>query len=172
MSGYRIVGVDPGLHGALGFFDPEFPGLCSAEDFPSADGELVPAQIAKMLETMRPTVAVVEDVHAMPTDSASSAFAFGRNVGVVLGVLGSLRIPVHFVRPQAWKSHFKIKAPAATTAKEKRAAKAAAKEMARSLVLQQFPASADYFQRKLDADRAEAVLIARYGHEVLGLGRL
>lgn len=157
MSGYRLMGVDPGLGGAMGFFDPEFPTLCSAEDFPVADGELVPAQIAKILETMRPTVCVIEKVGAMPGQGVSSTFNFGRNYGVALGVIGALRIPIHRVSPAVWKKHFKL-------GKDK--------DASRALALRLFPSSGDYFARKKDDGRAEAVLIARYGFEVLGLGRV
>lgn len=155
MSDFRILGVDPGASGALGFYDPEFPNVCSAADFPLADGLIAPAQLARDLEIMRPTVCVFEVVGAMPKQGVSSTFSFGKNVGLALGVIGALRIPVHFVTPGKWKKHFRL---------------AADKEEARARAIELFPSS-DYFKRKKDHGRAEAVLIARYGHEALGLGR-
>lgn len=154
MSDFRIMGVDPGASGAMGFFDPAFPGVCAVVDFPTADGEIVPSLLASDLRTMRPDVAVFESVHAMPKQGVSSTFSFGKNVGLALGVLGALAIPVHFVSPQRWKKHFRLSAD---------------KEEARALALQLFP-DVQGFSRKKDHNRAEAALIARYGHDGLGLG--
>lgn len=155
MSTFRIMGIDPGASGALGFFDPEFPSMCSADDFPLADGDICPAQLKRDILIMKPDVCVFELVGAMPKQGLSSTHSFGKNIGIAIGVIGGQEIPIHFVTPTKWKKHFRLSAD---------------KEEARALAIRLFP-SAECFKRKKDHGRAEAVLLARYGYEVLGLGR-
>ena len=96
--------------------------------------------------------------------------------------MATLRIPTQIITPQEWKKHFRIQAagparrgkgetftPAqdAQRKRERAAAKGEAKEQARALVIQLYPGMASSLTRKADHNRAEAVLIARYGYEVL-----
>ncbi len=48
-------------------------------------------------------MAVVESVHAMPAQGLSSTFTFGKNFGMVLGMLMALDIPYVLVPPQRWQ---------------------------------------------------------------------
>jgi crossover junction endodeoxyribonuclease RuvC len=149
-----IVGIDPGLSGAIAFYFPGIPTRVSAEDMPVVAGELNAAGLADRIRKMRPDVAVIERVGAMPGQGVSSTFKFGASFGVVCGVLAALEIPCHRVSPAVWKKYFKLPVE---------------KEQSRALALRLFPATADHFSRKKDHGRAEAALIARYGSEVLGL---
>jgi crossover junction endodeoxyribonuclease RuvC len=149
-----ILGVDPGISGAIAFYFPGVPSRVSAEDVPVAAGEINAAGLAERIRKMRPDVAVIERVAAMPGQGVSSTFKFGASFGVVCGVLAALEVPCHRVSPAVWKKNFKLPAD---------------KEAARALALRLFPATAEHFARKKDHGRAEAALIARYGSEVLGL---
>jgi crossover junction endodeoxyribonuclease RuvC len=149
-----ILGVDPGITGAIAFYFPETSGRVVALDLPIADGEISAPLVADLIRTYAPSLAIIERVSAMPGQGVVSMFNFGRAYGDVRGVIGALSIPVHFATPQKWKRHFRLSSD---------------KEEARALALRLFPSCADHFKRKKDHGRAEAALIARYGAETLHL---
>jgi crossover junction endodeoxyribonuclease RuvC len=149
-----ILGIDPGISGAIAFYFPGISSRVAAEDMPTAGGEVNAAGLADRIRKMRPDVAVIERVGAMPGQGVSSTFKFGASFGVACGVLAALEIPCHRVSPASWKKHFRLSSD---------------KEASRALALRLFPATAEHFSRKKDDGRAEAALIARYGSEVLGL---
>lgn len=146
-----IIGIDPGLSGAVAFYFPTAPNQIVAEDVPTAGAEIDAATLAQRIGQMRPTLAVIELVGAMPKQGVSSTFKFGQAFGVVRGVVSALGIPIHLVAPTVWKRHFKLSKD---------------KEEARALALRLWP-QADCFSRKKDHGRAEAALLARYGAEIL-----
>tara|TARA_R110002153_G_C13109743_1_gene477528 strand:- start:393 stop:764 length:372 start_codon:yes stop_codon:yes gene_type:complete len=53
-----------------------------------------------------PILVAIEKVHAFPTDARSSAFKFGMNYGMWLGIIGSLNIPLIQVTPQMWMKSY------------------------------------------------------------------
>ena len=53
-----------------------------------------------------PILVAIEKVHAFPTDARSSAFKFGMNYGMWLGIIGSLNIPLVEVTPQMWMKSY------------------------------------------------------------------
>ena len=55
-------------------------------------------------ETM--TAGVVR--YAFPTDARSSAFKFGKNFGIWIGILESLSIKYEMVTPQKWQKQFEL----------------------------------------------------------------
>jgi crossover junction endodeoxyribonuclease RuvC len=146
-----ILGLDPGLSGAIAFYSPVHPELIVAEDIPVAGGEVDAATLARRIAQMAPTIAVIERVGAMPKQGVASTFKFGVAFGMARAVVSALGIPTHLVAPSRWKKHFRLNAD---------------KEMARARALQLWPAS-QHFSRKKDHNRAEAALLARYGAETL-----
>lgn len=147
-----IAAFDPGLHGAVAFYFPNHPERVSVEDMPVAGGDIDCVTLAGRIRQMKPDLAIVELVHAMPKQGVSSTFKFGSGFGALRGVLAALEVPTHFVPPTAWKKHFRLGSD---------------KEQARALALRLFPAVGDRFARKRDDGRAEAALIARYAAEKL-----
>lgn len=147
-----ILGVDPGLSGAVAFYFPSRPDLIGAEDMPVVDGSIDVAHLARRIGQMATSLAIVERVGSMPGQGLSSTFRFGVAYGAVLGVLGALAIPVHLVAPGKWKRHFALPAD---------------KEAARGLAIRTWPAS-PHFSRKKDHGRAEASLLAKYGASITG----
>lgn len=146
-----ILGIDPGLSGAIAFYFPSRPGMIGAEDMPIVAGEVNAAEMGRRIAQMRPDIAIVEKVGSMPGQGVASTFRFGTAYGVVLGVLGALAVPVHLVSPGKWKRHFGLSAD---------------KEESRARAIRQWPGS-PHFARKKDHGRAEAALLAKYGAEVL-----
>ena len=151
MSEICILGIDPGLSGAIAFYFPASPNHIIAEDVPVAGHEIDAATLAQRIAQMRPTIAVIELVGAMPKQGVSSTFKFGQACGVVRGVVAALGIPTYLVGATRWKKHFRLSRE---------------KEESRALALRMWP-QADCFSRKKDHGRAEAALIARYAAECL-----
>jgi len=147
-----ILGVDPGVSGAIAFYWQEAPHRVIAEDFPTAGGGIDAIALADRIRQLTPELAIIEFVASRPGMGAPSVFKFGRAAGVVDGILAALCIPVRFVTPTVWKKYWRL-----TKDKEK----------SRALAIQIFPACANHFSRKKDHNRAEAALIARYGAEVI-----
>lgn len=146
-----IVGIDPGLHGAVAWYFPSHPHLIRADDMPVVAGEVDAATFAAWVRQMRPTLGVIERVWTRPGEGASRSFKFGTGYGTIQGVLAACEVPYRLVTPQTWKKHHRLPAD---------------KEQARALALRLWPSS-DLFSRKKDDGRAEAALIARYGAEAI-----
>ena len=150
-----ILGIDPGMSGALAWLDLE-QGALSIADMPSlvverngkAKRELSAAMLVAMLQGRRPARAFVERVGAMPGQGLSSTWSFAFAVGQIVGVLSALEIETHWVAPQIWQK-------AAGVRGGKQAGRLRAGEL--------FPAHAGEFARAKDDGRADAACIAWYG---------
>jgi hypothetical protein len=154
MKGTCIMGVDPGVSGALAFYFIDHPERVAVEDMPIVAGDVDAVTLSKRIASMAPDLVFLERVNAMPGQGVSSTFKFGRSYGVALGVIGAAAIPLHLVTPAKWKGYLRLSSD---------------KEQARALALRLFPSCGDHFKRKKDHGRAEAALIARYGAETLHL---
>ena len=151
-----ILGFDPGQTGAVAAFDGE--RIEAVIDMPTMTrlhgkgNQVNPYTLATALIDLcagREATAVLEAVSAMPGQGVTSTFHFGESVGVVLGVLGALQIPVRMVTPAKWKK------AAGLLGRDK--------DAARTLAIQLHPEVADQLARKKDTGRADAVGIARFG---------
>ena len=142
-----IMGLDPGVSGAVAFYYPEKPLLIAAYDVPLVDKRINPSALSDLIKMHGPDLAVIEIVHAMPRQGVSSSFNFGVSYGMALGVVGAMKIPVVSVSPTKWKKYFGLSSD---------------KEESRALAISKWPAS-DHFRRKKDDGRAEASLLAVYG---------
>ena len=151
-----IIGVDPGQTGAIAAYDGTIiTGLIDMPTMARLHGQgqqVDPYTLATDILYLcggRPATAVIEAVSAMPGQGVSSMFRFGESVGVVVGVLGALQVPMRWCSPSVWKRR------AGLLGKDK--------DAARSLAIQLHPEVADMLTRKKDHNRGEAILIARFG---------
>lgn len=151
MTGICLMGVDPGVSGALAFYFPARPERVAVYDMPAVDKEVNAVGVQKLIRDFRPVGAVVELVGARPGQGVSSMFKFGLAFGVVRGVIAAESVPMIFVTPAKWKKHFSLNAD---------------KEKSRALALQTWPVCGDAFSRVKDDGRAEAALLARYAADV------
>ena len=150
-----ILGIDPGLSGALAFFDYE-KGQLTIFDMPvheverngKSKREVSPQRLAMLVRGIDVRRAIVEKVAARPGQGVTSMFGFGRSFGVEEGVLAALNIPVTYVTPQQWRK--------ATQVRE-------GKHGSRQRATELFPKHAGEFARVKDDGRAEASLIAYHG---------
>ena len=150
------IGIDPGQTGAIAAYDGTIiTGLIDMPTMARLHGkgqQVDPYTLATEILDLcagRNATAVIEAVSAMPGQGVSGMFRFGESVGVVLGVLGALQMPVRWVTPQRWKK------AAGIAGKDK--------DAARSLAIQLHPEVADMLTRKRDVGRSDAILIARFG---------
>ena len=150
-----IVGIDPGLSGALAILDHD--DVLLLEDLPTV--QFSDARIKHRLDGVGLTamlkpyavdvlLAIVEKVAARPGEAPSGAFSFGYSSGDIAGVLGALQIPITTVQPAVWKKAMGL---------------GSSKDLSRARALELFPAMADKLARKKDHDRAEALLMAEWG---------
>lgn len=149
----RILGIDPGsVSGAWALLDVTNVGThISAEcgDLDVVDRMVDAASFAKLVRHLAPDFAIVENVSAMPKQGATSGFRFGMGVGIIHGVLLACHVRTHLVRASEWKKHFRLSAD---------------KELSRALAIRMFPERSNELRRVKDHGRAEALLIAEFGH--------
>jgi crossover junction endodeoxyribonuclease RuvC len=143
-----IMGIDPGMSGAIAFFYPEQDRV-AVYDMPSANNVVSGAEVARIVNAYAPKQAIIEAVHAMPGQGVSSTFKFGQSYGIAIGAVSACMIPLHFVTPQRWKKHYRLGAD---------------KDEGRARAISLWPAC-QHFARKKDHGRAEAALLARFLHE-------
>ena len=148
MSRSTIIGIDPGLSGAIAFFDPHQRDRVEVFDLPNVAGVIDGRNLRGIVQRFSPNRAVLEDVHSMPKQGVASTFKFGRAFGTTIGVLECLGLSTTYVSPSKWKRHYGLDSDA---------------EKSRRRALDLFPQSVDLFSRKKDHNRAEAALIARWG---------
>lgn len=155
MSG-KLIGIDPGKYGAAAVFDH---GTITVIDFPlkivgtkTVKGkkqkiyDFDPATLFQELIPYQGAIAVIEDVSSFGMGK-QSAFNFGRNVGLWLGVLAALNIEVRKIQPAAWKQDLGLNSD---------------KDLSMTEAARLYPQTARLLTRKKDNDRAEAILLAHW----------
>ena len=155
-----ILGIDPGLGGALAFYWPDSQE-CEIFDTPTHAIEIAGSkrrvidlyQLAGLISHRAPhaRMAIIEDVHAMPKQGVTSSFTFGFVAGAAQGIVAAYRIPTHLVKPAAWKRQLGLTAD---------------KDASRRKASQMFPQHANLWPNKGHDGRAEALLLAWYGSKL------
>jgi len=166
-----IIGIDPGLDGALAAIEADTGRFISVFDPPTSQVKsgkkmkriyLEPAMVqifenlqngvgfnaVRTNELHNRIVAVtIENVHAMPGQGVVSMFSMGNGFGLWCGIIAALRLPSYRVEPAKWKRLMGIQ-----TASDKGKSIQIASRL--------FPAAP--LSRKKDDGRAEALLLAEY----------
>ncbi|UGB26381.1 hypothetical protein LPC10_01835 [Methylorubrum sp. B1-46] len=150
-----IVAIDPGLTGAVAFYFPSAPDRVAVEDMPTAGGEIDTAALVRRIKQMGPTIAVIEQVHAMPKNGSIACFKLGMAYGAARAALTVSGVPTHLVTPNSWKKHMRL--PGGDLGKE----------AGRAMAIRLFPATSERFERKKDHNRADAALIAAFAADKL-----
>ena len=172
----RSIGIDVGLTGAIALVDAT--GLKDLRDMPvmlkstgTVRGQVNAAALAELLRELtaghdkQEYMVTIEVIRAMPSQGSASTFSLGHTCGIIEGVVSTLGLPHKVIAPAVWKNHFGIRAEKTEKGdtKAKARAKEAAKEMARALAQRFYPSAP--LARKKDHNRAESLLLARYGFE-------
>lgn len=109
MTALPVVGVDPGLSGAVAVLSPAGE-IIRLEDLPVIrngkiswiDGGRFNSILIDSLYG-RPARAIVERVGARPGQGVSSSFVFGCGFGSVLSILQARHLPIELVTSAQWK---------------------------------------------------------------------
>ena len=157
-----IIGIDPGVSGAICILTNgkiteiyEMPTMIDGKkNKKQVNGAEVTNIINKELVNKKDINVVIEHVSAMPGQGVTSMFNFGQSFGVLKGICAALKLPVHFIRPVKWKKHFNL----INTEKD----------ASRTKVIEVFPYISSKISKKKDANKADAILIARFFHETVG----
>lgn len=153
-----ILGIDPGLSGALSWLYPD--GACHVEDMPTFSvtrnkGKKRHLDLPSLLRMVRERPydhAFLEAVSAMPKNGAVSSFSFGRSFGASEMMLAALGLPYDMVVPAVWKRVMGFPAD---------------KDAARSRASQLLPQHAHLWPLVKHDGRAEASGLALYGRGVV-----
>lgn len=158
-----VIGVDPGLSGAIAFLDTG-SGDLTVFDMPT---EMIPGIVrrktgpkrglarridlyglARIIDERAAEVsgAAIEQVNSMPGQGIATTMKLGFNFGAAAATVAASFIPITFVRPHDWKKEFSLKSG------EKTASRICAARL--------FPRYAGLFGFAKDDGRAEAALLA------------
>jgi hypothetical protein len=168
-----VLGIDIGLTGAIvkvcsdgTWAIGDIPTLAAEEPSKKTKRRIDGRGLADLVRFYVPAdeaaLILIEDVQARPIgrqngsqhgNSMQSQGSLMRSRGIVEGVLDVLRLPVKVVQPQAWKRAYGLLG--------------GHKDLARGHAVALYPDALAHLKRKKDINRADALLIARYGLEAL-----
>lgn len=162
VRGLSVLAIDPGVSGACVFVDrsgrirdffriPTVKHQVGAGMRRFIDSAALHDLLALLDRAYSINVAIMEDVSAY-RQGVTSAFTFGRSVGLVEGILISFGIEPYKIRPQVWKKHCGL------IKSHKRASIQLAKHVFKELNC----------IRKTDTGIADAALMALYLHQTRG----
>lgn len=160
-----VIGIDPGLSGAIALLDTLADTVVKVWDMPTmkkthGKGKEINAYLLvdivdeaiEIVGSARLLSATIERVNAAPMQGrkqgAASMFTFGQSVGIVVGVLASKNIPVKYALPSAWKRFIGLIA--------------ADKKASIGVAINLYPECAASLYLKKHDGRADAILIAAY----------
>jgi hypothetical protein len=158
-----VAGVDPGTSPTIAVLDSESGRISIYDELSAATringrntSQPVPELVRFALSESQPDLVLIEHVWMRPVrgPAAQGAVSQARLVAsmhLVWGVAAGLGIRVELVVPGTWKRHFRLRG--------------GAKEDSRLKCLNVMPESARFLMRKMDHNRAEALLMARFGLE-------
>jgi crossover junction endodeoxyribonuclease RuvC len=150
----KIVGIDPGVNGAIALLDNE---VATVHDMPrDADG-IAGAKIYQLLSQWEPLEVYVERTHAMPKNGSKAAYSQGDTNGCLRTAVHILKIPLVWVTPREWMSHYSLFGGGFNDLERKARSRWRAQEL--------FPSLADQLGLAKHHNRAEALLIANYGRK-------
>jgi len=150
----RTLGIDVGLNGAIALVvDGE---LISVADMPTvtldrngkAKRQVSVPELVDIIKQFDPNEAYVEKVFAMAGQGVTSVFSFGRSLGVVEGVLTTMKIKTTLMTPQTWQKGLGM---------------TGGKDGSRARAMELFPEQTALFKRVKDDGRSDAALIALWG---------
>ena len=156
-----IIGIDPGITGAICFFEDrkiidliEMPNMAvGKKNKRQVNGAQVYNEIFERIKNYnkKDIKVVIEQVSAMPGHGVTSMFNFGQSFGVLKGVCSAMQLSMYFVRPARWKKYFNLIN--------------SEKDASRTKAIQIFPYISAQLSRKKDANKADAILIASFFYE-------
>lgn len=163
-----LMSIDPGLSGAVCFFGSGT--ILELLDIPTLPDGASNRQVdimalCRRIDKHKPTHAIIENVQPMPSIpgangirrgmGAASSFRFGFAVGQARALVTCYGLEVRLVHPQSWKRWAGLKGPD--------------KEQSRQKALVLMPSAARWLPLKKDHNKAEALILALYLTDTLGM---
>ena len=156
-----IIGIDPGISGAICFFENgkildviEMPTMNEGKkNKRQVNGAQIYNEISKRMNKthFEDVRVVVEQVSAMPGQGVTSMFNFGQSFGIIKGICSAMQLSLYFVRPTKWKKYFNLIN--------------SEKDASRTRAIEIFPYFSSQLSKKKDSNKADAILIARFYYE-------
>ncbi len=153
-----IIGIDPGISGAICFFEDgqineiiDMPVMADGKkNKRQINGPQVYNEVSKRINKFpkKDIIVVIEQVSAMPGQGVTSMFNFGQSFGVLKGICSAMQLSMYFVRPAKWKKYFGLIKTE--------------KDASRTKVIEIFPYISSQLSRKKDSNKADAILIASF----------
>ena len=153
-----IIGIDPGISGAICFFENgqvkeiiNMPVMADGKkNKRQINGPQTYNEILRRIKdySKKDITVVIEQVSAMPGQGVTSMFNFGQSFGVIKGICSAMQLSTFFIRPAKWKKYFGLIKTE--------------KEASRTKVIEIFPYISSELSRKKDSNKADAVLIASF----------
>ena len=104
-----IVGIDPGISGAICFFEDgqvkeiiDMPVMADGKkNKRQINGPQIYNEILKRTNHFqkKDIIVVIEQVSAMPGQGVTSMFNFGQSFGVLKGICSAMQLSMYFIRP-------------------------------------------------------------------------
>ena len=158
-----IIGIDPGISGAICFFENgeikdviDMPVMAEGKkNKKQINGSQIFNEISKRIKNYdaENVNVVIEQVSAMPGQGVTSMFNFGQSFGVLKGVCSAMQLPMYFVRPAKWKKYFGLIKTE--------------KDASRTKVIEIFPYISSKLSKKKDSNKADAILIASFYENII-----
>tara|TARA_B100000963_G_scaffold171774_1_gene149364 strand:+ start:1088 stop:1588 length:501 start_codon:yes stop_codon:yes gene_type:complete len=155
----KIIGIDPGLSGAIAILQDS--KVLSIFDIPvmsegkknkrQLNSALLVSLLRENIDNNEEVAVVVEQVNAMPGQGVTSMFNFGQTFGAIKGICAALELPIFFVRPSKWKKHFDLIN--------------SSKDSSRTKAIEMYPKLSKQLAKKKDVNKSDAILIARFYSE-------
>ena len=156
-----IIGIDPGISGAICFFEDgqineiiDMPVMADGKkNKRQINGPQVYNEVSKRINKFpkKDIIVVIEQVSAMPGQGVTSMFNFGQSFGILKGICSAMQLPMYFVRPAKWKKYFNLIN--------------SEKDASRTRAIEIFPYFSSQLSKKKDSNKADAILIANFYYE-------
>ncbi len=166
-----VVGVDPGVQGALTFMRLWDMSIIQVVPMPKKGGKQDNQAVIKLLLPYSKvnTKACIEEQFILRSQGITSGITTIENYGILVGILMAMGIETKSVRSQTWQSHHKTKEAllfpdieALTLKDTKKRSLSLAKTLYPSQTLLPTPKC-----KKLSDGISDSILIARYHAETL-----
>jgi crossover junction endodeoxyribonuclease RuvC len=167
----RIIGIDPGITGAIALYDTE--RRSQVFDIPTSPH--VVGNQTRQIAALQPLIkrlqelktdfidaVFLEQINSWGDDTPLTAWNMSDSYRCVKDALEIAELAVTYVAPLTWQSRINLKSVPKDLPKAKRYA--LRKERHRERALQLFPELSLELQQKNAHNRADALLIAYYGH--------
>lgn len=143
----KVISADPGNKGAFVYWEGMTPKEVFDNQLRVAGSKKITdyLYVGQLFLRIKPDLVIVEQVGASPRMGTGSSFNFGASFGIILGAAAATGAQVATITPQKWKAAQGLLGKP--------------KDAARGCAIEKYPQCVDWFKRKKDVDRADALLL-------------